>query len=115
VRLVLDTNTALSGLLWDGAPCRLIEAAENGSVTLFSSVALQTELPNVLAREKVPRALARRGIDVAGIFTSYVVLVTIVAPALISPTITRDPADDAVLATPSVQEQTLSCPGMLIC
>jgi predicted nucleic acid-binding protein len=28
VLLILDTNTAISGLLWGGTPGRLIEAAE---------------------------------------------------------------------------------------
>jgi putative PIN family toxin of toxin-antitoxin system len=98
VRLVLDTNTALSGLLWDGPPCRLIEAGEAGKVALFSSVALLTELRNVLSRDKFAQPLARRGVDRAAIFSYYLALVTIVAPALITPTILRDPADDAVLA-----------------
>jgi uncharacterized protein len=98
VRLVLDTNTALSGLLWDGAPCRLIEAGEAGRLELISTVVLLTELRNVLSREKFARPLVRRGIDGAGIFSYYLALVTIVMPALISPTIVHDPADDAVLA-----------------
>ena len=42
--------------------------------------------------------LARRGVDCAAIFSYYLALVTIVAPALITPTILHDPADDAVLA-----------------
>ena len=52
MRLVLDTNTALSGLLWDAPPCRLVEASEAGKVERYSSVALPTELRNVLSREK---------------------------------------------------------------
>jgi len=48
VRLVLDTNTAVSGLLWDGAPSGLIQAAEAGKVDIVSSVALLTELRGVL-------------------------------------------------------------------
>jgi len=99
VRLVLDTNTALSGLIWNGPPCRLIEAAEGGLVSLFSSVALLTELRTVLSREKFARPLARRDVAVAEVFGHYVALVTIVAPALITPTINRDMSDDAVLAT----------------
>ncbi len=98
MRLVLDTKTAISGLLWDGKPCRLIEAGEAGEVELFSSVALLTELRNVLSREKFAQPLARRGVDRAAIFSYNLALVTIVAPALITPTILHDPADDAVLA-----------------
>ena len=98
MRLVLDTNTALSGLLGDVTPGRLIQAAETGNLEIVSSVPLLTELRDVLARDKFARRLAQRGISGTQIFTDYVALVTIVAPAHISPTIARDPADDAVLA-----------------
>lgn len=98
MRLVLDTNTAVSGLLWDGAPSRLIQAAETGKVDIVSSVALLTELRGVLSRDKFARRLAQRGFTPARVFIDYVALVTIVMPALITPTIAPDPADDAVLA-----------------
>lgn len=98
MRLVLDTNTALSGLLWGGTPGRLIDAAEAGQVELASSAALLAELQGVLSREKFAKQLAKRGITVADVFDGYAAMVTLVAPAVIAPTITRDPADDQVLA-----------------
>lgn len=98
MRLVLDTNTTLSGLLWGGPPGRLIQAAERGEIEIVSSVALLTELRDVLGREKFARRLTQRGFRGARVFADYVALVTIVAPALIAPTILRDPEDDAVLA-----------------
>ena len=98
MRLVLDTNTALSGLLWGGPPGRLIQAAQSGRIEVASSVALLTEFRDVLGREKFSRRLTRLGFTGARLFADYVALVTIVAPALITPTILRDPADDAVLA-----------------
>ncbi|WP_326538383.1 putative toxin-antitoxin system toxin component, PIN family [Pseudorhodoferax sp.] len=98
MRLVLDTNTALSGLLWGGTPGRLIDAAEAGQVELASSAALLAELQGVLARDKFARQLVKRGITVADVFDGYAAMVTLVAPATIAPTITRDPADDQVLA-----------------
>jgi putative PIN family toxin of toxin-antitoxin system len=98
VRLVLDTNTALSGLLWGGTPGRLIDAAEAGQVKLASSAALLAELQGVLSREKFARQLAKRAMTVADVFDGYAAIVSIVRPATIAPTITRDPADDQVLA-----------------
>lgn len=98
MRLVLDTNTALSGLLWGGTPGRLIDAARTGRIELVSSAALLAELQGVLAREKFAKQLARRGLPVADLFDGYAALATIVIPALIPPTIIRDPADDQVLA-----------------
>jgi predicted nucleic acid-binding protein len=40
VRLVLDTNTALSGLLWNGTPARLIDAAQDRRIELACSTGL---------------------------------------------------------------------------
>jgi putative PIN family toxin of toxin-antitoxin system len=111
VRLVLDTNTALSGLLWGGTPGRLIDAAEAGQVELASSAALLAELQGVLSREKFAKQLAKRGITVADVFDGYAAMVTLVAPAAIAPTITRDPADDQVLAAALAAQADLIVSG----
>jgi putative PIN family toxin of toxin-antitoxin system len=111
VRLVLDTNTALSGLLWGGTPGRLIDAAEAGQVELASSAALLAELQGVLSREKFAKQLGKRGITVADVFDGYAALVTLVAPAVIAPTITRDPADDQVLAAALAAQADLIVSG----
>jgi len=50
VRLVLDTNTIVSGLLWKGPPHALLEAAK-----------LLAELAEVLGREKLAAAVAASG------------------------------------------------------
>lgn len=76
----------------------MIEAAEADQVELASSAGLLSELQGVLSREKFARQLAKRGITVADVFDGYAALVTLVAPAAIAPTVTRDPADDQVLA-----------------
>lgn len=99
MRLVLDTNIALSGLLWGGPPGRLIDSAIAGDIELASSAALLAELQGVLTRSKFADQLARRNITVADVFDGYASLVVIVTPAAIEPTIKRDPADDQVLAT----------------
>jgi putative PIN family toxin of toxin-antitoxin system len=99
VRLVLDTNTAISGLLWGGTPGRLIEAAKAGRVELVSSAPLLAELQGVLSRPKFAGQLAKRGVTVSDVFDGYAALVRLVVPAAIAPTIARDPADDQVLAT----------------
>ncbi|PWB39653.1 MAG: putative toxin-antitoxin system toxin component, PIN family [Rhodocyclales bacterium] len=98
MRLVLDTNTALSGLLWQGTPGKLIDAAKRREVTLFSSAPLLVELHGVMARAKFADALTERGLSWQTLFEGYAALVQLVKPAPIAPVIVRDPADDAVLA-----------------
>ena len=98
MRLVLDTNTALSGLIWRGTPGRLIEAAQEKQITLISSVPLLSELRGVLEREKFAKPLAARRLAVRDLFDGYAALAEIVTPARITPIIVRDPSDDRVLA-----------------
>ncbi len=98
MRLVLDTNTAVSGLLWGGAPGRLIDAAVDQKVELCSSDALLDELRGVLHRTKFARQLAARELSPLTLWTGYAALVTRVEPEPVPPTVLRDPADDHVLA-----------------
>lgn len=98
MRLVLDTNTAISGLLWHGTPGKLIDAAHTKSATLCTSAILLDELRGVLTRAKFAKQLEARGLNAIDVFDGYAALTTIVVPAIIHPTIVNDPSDDAVLA-----------------
>lgn len=99
MRLVLDTNAAVSALLWHGTPGKLIDAAQSKTVFLFTSAPLLAELRGVLGRDKFAKQLEARGLSVEEVFDGYAALATIVTPAIISPTIARDSTDDVVLAT----------------
>ncbi|TEU20128.1 MAG: PIN domain-containing protein [Anaerolineales bacterium] len=37
MRIVLDTNTVISGLLWFGNPRQILDLAEEGTVTICTS------------------------------------------------------------------------------
>ena len=99
MRLVLDTSTAVSGLIWGGVPARLIDAAAAGMAQIISSVPLLDELHDVLFRKKFAAQLAEQGVDAADLFEGYAALVQLVVPAVIGPVILADPDDDIVLAT----------------
>lgn len=97
VRLVLDTNTVVSGLLWENAPFQLIQTALRGRVDLCTSRTLLLELEDVLPRRKFANRVAITGLDAAQLTARYAVLAHLVTPALILPT-APDPDDDHVLA-----------------
>jgi uncharacterized protein len=99
VRLVLDTNTVVSGLIWGGVPGRLIDAAAAGTAQIISSVPLLDELRDVLFRKKFAAPLSEQGVDAADLFEGYAALVQLVVPAVIGPVILADLDDDIVLAT----------------
>jgi putative PIN family toxin of toxin-antitoxin system len=95
---VLDTNTAVSGLLWHGAPNQLLAAKHKFGIRFFSCKELLDELAGILRRPKFSSQLAFLGTTPDTTFKDYCGLVTVVKIHPISPSISRDPDDDIVLA-----------------
>ncbi|MFT4243498.1 MAG: putative toxin-antitoxin system toxin component, PIN family [Acidovorax sp.] len=93
-RLVADTNTIISGLLWSGAPRQIINSTH---AMFFSSPALLEELAGVLRRAKFAHLLSTRNVRPNELFDSFAKQCHLVYPHPIAPTC-RDPDDDAVLA-----------------
>jgi putative PIN family toxin of toxin-antitoxin system len=98
MRLVLDTNVAVSALLWNGPPFELVRAARNSDVVFFSSLTLVHELGRVIGRAKFARNVAKAEFTHGELVDRYLGMVLIVESASIPPTILEDPDDDEVLA-----------------
>ena len=58
LRVVLDTNVVISGLLWGGHSRRLLELAAADSIALYSSPVLVEELSQTLAYAKLAKRIA---------------------------------------------------------
>ena len=84
MRLVLDTNVVVSGLIWSGPPRQLLDLARRGRVTLFSSGVLLDELGSVLERDKFAAFLASRDVTPAVLMRRYGMLATLVKPTRIT-------------------------------
>lgn len=99
MRLVLDTNTVVSALLWKGSPHDLFAAVrERRDIALYSSPKLLAELADVLGREKLAPAVAASNRSPEEQLRQYISLVRIVTPASVQPVIVADPDDDHVIA-----------------
>ena len=98
MRLVLDTNIVVAGLLWQGPPNRLIEQAFDGQIELATTPALLIELEGVLQRAKFAHQVAKQSLSIAGLVLRYAELAQLVQPASIAPVVLADPDDDHVLA-----------------
>jgi len=99
MRLVLDTNTVISALLWKGVPHGLLAAARaRRATTLHTSAKLLAELVDVLSRDKLASAVAATGEDPDTLLKRYVNLAQVHVPTTIPPTVLSDPDDDEVLA-----------------
>ena len=99
MKLVVDTNTLVSGSLWQGPPARLVSAALAGHVQMFLSLPLLLELQETLQHPKFARRLAGRGETAESIAIRFRAASHEAAPARITPPAElRDPDDVHVLA-----------------
>lgn len=99
MRVVLDTNTLVSGIISPGGPPRrLLDGARTQAFELYSSAILLAELLDVLSRDKFDRRLEVAGRTPQGIVADLRRLASLVASADVPRVILADPDDDHVLA-----------------
>lgn len=98
MRVVLDTNTAISGMLWTGAPQQLLDEVHDGIVRAFTCLELLDEIKNVLNRPKLNHILSSRGVKPSQLLRYYQALCTTVRPAPVGRIVLADPDDDVVIA-----------------
>ncbi len=98
MRVVADTNTVVSGLLWHGNPRRVLEAARAGALQLYTSAALLAEIEEVLQRPKFAKRLSLAGVASHTLVIGYAGLAWLIEPTVIEPVVIADPDDDVVLA-----------------
>lgn len=99
MRLVLDTNVTISGLLWRGTPYRLLQAirSQQPQQQIYTSRALLEELTEVITRPAFSAQLQRIGKTTAALLADYIQIVELAEPTEV-PRVARDPDDDHVLA-----------------
>lgn len=111
MRVVLDTNVIVSGLLWGGPPRRWLDLARQNTIVLYTSAVLLAELAEVLAREKFAIPLVAHGLTPNGILRGYAALAQTVAAPLIARTVPADADDDAVIACALAAKASLIVTG----
>lgn len=99
MRVVLDTNVWVSGLLWGGSPRRVIELAEQQQLTVFVSDRLLRELETTLKYPKLQARITKIGIPIEELLLKVRQLVELcAAPPLLAVPNLRDPDDAIVVA-----------------
>jgi putative PIN family toxin of toxin-antitoxin system len=98
MRVVLDTNIVVSGLLWHGPSRRILDLAREQRLQLFTSAELVNELRDVLGRPKFATRLSRANVSVETLALGYSALVEVVEAPVVEPVVLEDPDDDAVIA-----------------
>jgi putative PIN family toxin of toxin-antitoxin system len=99
MRLVLDTNVVVAGLLWSGPPRRVLQFAFEGEVVeFFSSPVLLDELAHTLAYPKFAARIQAHGSNVDRLLAQYMALVSLVIPVEVPRVVVGDADDDHVIA-----------------
>lgn len=112
MRLVLDSNVVVAGLLWNGHPRHLLDLAIEGDVTLFSSPALINELANTLNYPKFAQRIALQCATTPSALTvRYSALVMLVTPTDVPRVVMEDADDDQVLACAVAAQANLIVSG----
>lgn len=111
MRVTADTNVVISGLFWRGNPRRVLDAARDGIIVLYTTNALLKELEDVLGREKFTDRLATANTTVRELAEGYAALANLVDPVSVPTVIIRDPDDDEVIACALTAECELIVSG----
>lgn len=98
LRLVLDTNVVVSGLLWLGSSRRLLELALDKRIALYSSPVLIDELSQTLHYAKLAERIAALRTTALALSAHYSAMVVPVVTDQIPRVISQDADDDQVLA-----------------
>lgn len=98
MRIVADTNTIVSALLWRGNPHRLVAAIEDHPIDFYTSRHLLDELADVLARRHLAAAVQATGKTPTQLLAQYQGFAQLVRPRIVRAVVSRDPDDDHVIA-----------------
>ena len=99
MKLVIDTNTIISGSLWQGPPARLLSTALGGKAKMFLPLSMLLELRETLQRPRFAQRLAGRGETPETIQARFRAACNEAIPAqVMPPPELRDPDDLHVLA-----------------
>lgn len=98
MRLVLDTNVVISGLFWNGPPRKLLDAAIGGTIDIYTTALLITELGKALAYPKFARRIAANGDSIDRCVGRFMTIANLTATATIEGAVNADPDDDHVIA-----------------
>ena len=94
VRVVLDTNVLVSGLVAKGgAPHRILDKWLEGRFALITSLYLLEEFAHVLSYRRIAKRLCLREDEVAALLAALLDGAEVTSGELQLPGVTRDPAD----------------------
>jgi putative PIN family toxin of toxin-antitoxin system len=112
MKVVVDTNVAVSGLLWEGPPNDILKWARDGVLVLVACQETVKELARILQYKKFQSRLSMIGMSADEVTAYYMNLVRFVPnPKELPKVIPEDPLDNLFLALASESKAQLIVSG----
>ena len=111
MRIVIDTNVWVSGLLWRGMPWKLLCLAEEGEVELCITPSMLVELAEVLSYERLQPRLQQLGLTPEELVAYALNLASVFEVPEGDPIVVADPDDDIFLRCATVVGATCVVSG----
>ena len=98
MKVVLDTNIWLSGIFWQGNPCKIIKLAEQGKIEIVISRHILEEIVNVLNREeKFQKFIEDRKLAIGDLVRTIISITKLIEPKSKITAIKEDIEDNKIL------------------
>lgn len=94
MRVVLDTNIIVAGLLWKGATREIFEFVERGEITICLTPKIVSEVERVLSYPKIEKQLRRGGLVVGDVLAYVLEKSLLVEDVEFVKLVVDDPSDD---------------------
>ncbi len=112
MRIVIDTNVAVSGLLWQGPPNQILKWAREGILRIIACERTTSEFKRVIQYKKFAQRLSVLNVTSAEVFAYYMNLIFYVTtPESIPEQILEDPFDNVFPALASENKAALIISG----
>ena len=96
MKIIIDTNVTISGLLWVGAPNQILKLCRNGIVHILECEETLDEVKSVLRYPKFCDRLTTLGITATEVFAYFMNLATYVPPPKTIPDVIKQDAFDNI-------------------
>jgi len=99
MRIVVDTNVSVSGLLWGGPPNQILKGAREGRLVIMACEQITAELKRVFRYPRFSKRLSDLHVSAEEVFSYYMNMVCLVSDVKKIPkTVTEDQFDNIFLA-----------------
>jgi hypothetical protein len=98
MRIVLDVNVWISGLLWGGVPGRIFDLAEEQQIAIFVSEPILEDVKEILGRDKLQAKIQSLDVTLENLLVTVGQLSELCPTTSVNITQLRDPDDAAIIA-----------------